>query len=187
MSKTFQRMINNVVFNIPDGLKIIAMSDIHSATDYVVSDMVKKGIIDKYVVVLSCGDMAGNSTKLGTNVDPYQSYLSIRNAAKAFYFVQGNHDIYSDQSQQLCNDDGTRCCVDQLVQNTVIGKIGGVSGIEAKKEPEPNRHIYDSLVYTRRFNKMIRCSPDILMTHQHYPLASTDMGISNIHIHLCGH
>lgn len=166
--------------------RVSVMSDIHSASDAVVGDMIKKNIIDKTTVVISCGDMCGGTSRLGEDDDPIETYCAIQEAAYAFYFVQGNHDAENSRARSMRNDDGTRCYVDRKIQHTVLGTIGGVSGIVSYTGiPKPEKHIYTEDVYQQRINKVLIGRPDIFLTHQ--PEIDYDSAGYRPHIHLCGH
>lgn len=184
--KMYHYMQNRGMFKIPESVdKLIVMSDIHSATPEVVGDMIANDIINKDTIVLSMGDMSGNF-ELGGNGDPINEYRAIRDAARAFYFVQGNHDEQNSSAEALKNDDGTRCCVDRRVQDTPIGKIGGVNGIisRGQKPPRPQLHIYHQDTYLQRLKNVLASKPDILMTHQPVRLSSE---LYQPKLRLCGH
>ncbi len=184
--KTFQYMSNNDVFKLTEDIcKVLIMSDIHSATPFVVCDLVDSGVIDQETIALTCGDMAGNG-KMGGNADPIAEYKAILDAAHRFYFVQGNHDVYYKEALHLKNSDGTYCCVDGRLVNTPLGTITGVSGIIGNSNPE--LHIYDAVTYREKYRKAVALQPDILLTHQPPPEPDVDKHkYTTPLIQICGH
>lgn len=69
-------------------LKVIAMSDIHSITDKVITDLIRKKHINKNTIVITTGDMAGNGRSGAAGDDnPYDSYVKILKAAHSLYLV----------------------------------------------------------------------------------------------------
>jgi Icc protein len=167
--------------------RILLMSDLHSATPKIIEDLLSKGIITKTTVVLSCGDMAGNG-KFGDDSDPTESYKVISANARAFYFVQGNHDLPNPEAMALRNDDGTPCAVHGICVDTIIGRIGGVNGIIG--DPYRNER-YDHKTYSRLLKDVIAQQPDILLTHQPPTVAATESEVSygpqRVPVHVCGH
>jgi hypothetical protein len=129
--------------------------------------------------------MAGTGDHLGNDADPMESYLKIYDVAHTFYFVQGNHDYHNEDALQLRNEDGTYCCLDRRIQQTILGTISGLNGIIARKEPDHNLHIYEERLYMGRLNNILKRQPlvDILVTHQ--PLR--DIHVEVPKLHLCGH
>lgn len=85
---------------------------------------------------------------------------------------------------RLQNKDGTYCCLDRRVQTTPLGRIGGISGIIAKKAPNHELHIYEERLYMGRLKSVLEREPDILVTHQ--PLKDHDLTYYP-KLHLCGH
>lgn len=162
--------------------KVIAMSDIHSVTSQVVDSLIKKGNIDSSTIVICTGDMAGNG-RSGPSGDcnPYDDYVKILKAARAFYFVQGNHDIYDERALKLMNSDGTPCCVHGRAIKTPIGVISGLNGITNEVEIK-ERHKYTNDKYKNWVKQIRKMGPiDIFLTHQPFqdnPIAP---------LHLFGH
>lgn len=148
-------------------LKIIAMSDMHSVTNPVVTQLIRKKHINKNTVVILTGDMAGNG-RSGAPGDenPYDSYVEILKHAHSLYFVQGNHDIYDPKAlYELHNEDGTPCCVHNTVVQTPIGTIAGVNGIITPNADE-SRHKYTEKQYNSWISKFTkRKDIDIFLTH----------------------
>lgn len=156
---------------------VVAMSDMHGACPNVVTKLIKRGLSD--TVVICTGDMAGNGSK-GGNSDPYPQYVRLRDAARALYLVQGNHDAYSKETLALRNDDGTPCCVDGRVVATPIGLVGGVSGI-VSDHPNPALHKLPANEFDVRLAAVVAKCPDVLLTHT--PLEE----YYAVPIHLYGH
>ena len=170
---------NNSFFNL-NGMRLILMSDLHSLTDFIIDDLIKKKKIDKNTIVISTGDMAGNN-KIGGDGSPYESYLKILKHCNKFDFVNGNHDIYNEKYIDIKNDDNTNCMVDMIIVNTIIGKISGLNGIEVSDDMV-NHHLYkySSDEYNKKLNIVYAMEPDIILTHQ--PLKNIIKGIN-----MCGH
>lgn len=191
--KTYHYLENDGTFNIvPPVRRIVCMSDIHSATPAVVSDMIKKRIINGETVVLCTGDMAGDGT-MGGDGDPIGAYRSILEHAFALYFVQGNHDTENPAVYELRNRDGTPCCVHGLCIDTIIGKVAGVNGIIGNPSKQ---HRTTKDAYTAALRRVLSGGPDILLTHQPprlEPEASTvDTKYEGyppqaVPLHICGH
>lgn len=178
---------NDDLFCLKDGLKLILMSDLHSATTDIITDLIRKKTIDNNTIVICTGDMAGN-WKIGGDADPYDDYTKIRDVAKSLYFVQGNHDIFNEKSKQLKNSDGTFCNVEGILQQTPLGTITGLNGIETDNcRVEHSKHRYSSDLYERRLKYVLKMKPDILLTHQ--PLGTERLEKYGIvpKYHLCGH
>jgi len=178
---------NNGLFSLPKNTKLLLMSDLHTATTYIIDDLIKKKKIDKNVIVISTGDMAGNG-KMGGDADPYDDYVKINKHAKLFYFVQGNHDVFNQKCKELKNDDGTYCCVEGRVQNTPFGTISGINGIETSaNKVKVLKHKYSSEIYNKRLKfSLMTFEPDIFLTHQ--PIKKDIL--EKYHLpkyHLCGH
>lgn len=165
-TKDYYSYSNNGLFNLGQYKRLIIMSDIHSITPKVIDDLIKSKKIDKDTIVITTGDMAGNG-KMGGDADPYNDYLKINQHAGLFYFVQGNHDTYNPKCKDLVNSDGTYCCVEGRLQNTPLGTISGVNGIETiEKKVNKDKHKYDSELYNKRLRFTLKGKPDILLTHQ---------------------
>jgi len=81
--------IKNTLFNEPT----IVASDLHQHTLEVVKKLCSYVDLSKFIV-LTVGDMAGTSIA-GSDGDPTEAYQMLAEHAKAFYFVQGNHDLPS--------------------------------------------------------------------------------------------
>jgi predicted MPP superfamily phosphohydrolase len=177
---------NKGLFGLKEGIKLIIMSDIHSITSFVIDDMIKKKRINKETIVITTGDMAGDGST-GGNGDPYDDYIKILDASLAFYFVQGNHDYKNKKCKKLINKDGSKCCVEGFLQDTMIGTITGINGIEVKDEDVNKKlHKYSSDEYQKKLEYVLSLKPDILLTHQ--PINKKRLNeIYLPKIHLCGH
>lgn len=184
--KSLHRCKKDVTWpNAGDVRRIVAMSDIHGATTEVVHSLIhKRKIIDKDTIVICTGDMGGADGKMGGLLDPTKDYCAIKDACRAFYFVQGNHDLdVSAVHNTWTNEDGTPCYLHRKVVDTAIGRIGGVSGIiVAKGKVAIERaHIYTEEDYDAMLQEVLQQKPEILLTHT--PLES-NLGVSR---HLFGH
>lgn len=184
--KTYYLYDNNNVFTLPNDIKLLLMSDLHTATTKIIDDLIKIKKICKNTIVISTGDMAGNG-KIGGNGDPYPDYLKIKNTAYSFYFVQGNHDIFNKKCRDLQNDDGTFCHVEGKIQQTVIGSITGLNGITTFDcRVDKKKHRFSEELYEKRLEYVLNLKPDILLTHQ--PLKKETLKKYYLpKIHLCGH
>jgi predicted MPP superfamily phosphohydrolase len=184
--KIFYEYQNNNMFTLPENTELLIMSDLHSATPNIIDDLILTKKINKNTIVISTGDMAGNG-KMGGDGDPYNEYLKISENAKSFYFVQGNHDIFNKKCKELKNDDGTFCHVEGLIQNTPIGTITGLNGVETHDcRVNKKIHKYSEKIYEKRLKFLLNQKPDILLTHQ--PIEKKRL--SKYHLpkyHLCGH
>lgn len=163
--------------------RIITMSDLHSVATKMIGRMINSGLIDSKTLVIATGDMSGTGT-YGSNGNPLPDFEKIRDSAYALYFVHGNHDYHRDEAYEMINKDKTPCCVDQIVTKTIIGKIGGVNGIIAKRGKKKGYaplHIYKKEEYMKRLDEILDFKPDILLTHQ--PI---DVG-DKAKIHMFGH
>ena len=65
------------------------------------------------------------------------------------------------------------------------GKIGGVNGIPARKEPNDSMHIYEEGIYIDRIDQVLQMKPDILLTHQ--PEVDGHIYKPAPPLHFCGH
>eukprot|EP00730_Choanoeca_flexa_P006865 TRINITY_DN12238_c2_g1_i2.p2 TRINITY_DN12238_c2_g1~~TRINITY_DN12238_c2_g1_i2.p2 ORF type:complete len:232 (+),score=38.84 TRINITY_DN12238_c2_g1_i2:1989-2684(+) len=166
----------------PGVKRVVAMSDLHSLTPEIVQWLVSKKRVTSQTVVITTGDMAG-AGKLGQDGDPIEAYKLLRDAAMAFYFVQGNHDDYNAAAFDLVNDDGTPCCVHNMVVETPLGRLGGANGIVvADSHGNGDKHKYSQKEYDTVYNHVAMQHPDIMLTHQ--PIAAVDACAT---IHLFGH
>lgn len=176
---------NNNFFKL-DGLRLVIMSDLHSLTDFVIDDLIKKKIINSNTIVITLGDMSGESKKIGGNGDPYISYKKILENSNKFYFVQGNHDINDCKFNLLLNDDLTPCAIDLIVVNTPIGKIAGINGISVNDNNIDNKyHKYSFAEYNKKLEKILELNPDIILSHQ--PISNIDFSKYNISYYMSGH
>jgi len=176
---------NNNFFKLGE-LRLVIMSDLHSLTDFIIDDLVKKKIINSNTIVITLGDMSGESKKIGGNGDPYDSYKKILENSNKFYFVQGNHDINNDKFNLLINDDLTPCMVDSIMVNTSIGKIAGINGIEVDdNEVNHNYHKYSSDEYKNKLLKILELNPDIILSHQ--PISGIEYSKYKIKYYMSGH
>lgn len=189
--KMYRKYKNKGFFSIPNGNKLLIMSDIHSITPDVINDLIKKGNIDKNTIVISCGDMAGDGD-VGGDGDPYESYVKIKDNSFVFYFVQGNHDLYNKKCETLQNDDKTFCHVGGRIQKTVLGTITGVNGVPIDKNRDKRSHKksykIDKETYFKRVVNSLKRESDIFLTH--YPLSMdeiNDMCENTPKWYLCGH
>lgn len=186
-TKIYYQYKNNGLFSLPENTKLIIMSDLHTATTEIIDDMIKKKRINKNTIIITTGDMAGNG-KMGGDADPYDDYLKIHKHAKLFYFVQGNHDLFNEKCKELINDDGTICGVDGIVQDTLLGTISGINGIETKDtKANKLKHKFSHKVYHKKLKFVLsKYNPDILLTHQ--PIDKEILVKYHLpKYHLCGH
>jgi predicted MPP superfamily phosphohydrolase len=175
---------NNNFFNLQNN-KLVLMSDLHSLTDFVIDDLIKKKKIDSNTIVISTGDMCGNN-KIGGNGDPYNTYKKILFHSCKFYFVQGNHDAHNDKCYELQNSDGSPCLVDSIIINTPIGKIAGINGIYVDDENINHKfHKYSNKEYNDKLKKIFDLNPDIILSHQ--PITNIDFTKYNVKYFICGH
>lgn len=178
---------NNNFFALETGMRVILMSDLHSLTEHIIDDLIKKKKIDKHTIVISTGDMAGNN-KIGGNGDPYPSYAKILKHAAKFYFVNGNHDIANtSNNSNLVNPDNTICAVGTFdkLQTTIFGGLTGVDGIAVNDEQIDNTlHKYSNIEYDAKLQAAYSLKPDILLTHQ--PIQSINPALC-IKYYVCGH
>lgn len=174
------------IFKIPKGMNLILTSDLHTATGDIMKDLIKKKIINKNTIVISTGDMAGNGT-FGGNGDPYKDYVNIKNNCHSFFFIQGNHDYKNDNCKNLQNSDGTFCHVDDRVENSIIGLIGGIDGIMVDEcREDKNKHKFREIDYSNKLRYILKKKPDILLSHQ--PIEKRIL--EKVYLpkfHLCGH
>lgn len=161
------------------------MSDMHGACSEVVQKFIRNGTIDKDTVVICTGDMGGADGKLGGLLDPTEQYQTIRAACKAFYFVQGNHDVNQGKiHRDWLNDDGTICYLHRRCVDTCLGRMGGVSGITIrdKEKEDPECHKYLPETYERFLHKeVMQNRPSIVLTHMP---PKKSLGVK---LHLFGH
>ncbi len=175
---------NNNFFNLQNN-RLVLMSDLHSLSDFIIDDLIKKKKIDSNTIVISTGDMSGNN-KIGGNGDPYTTYKKILDNSSKFYFVQGNHDIHNNKCYELKNNDGTTCLVDMIMINTPIGKISGINGIEVDDQNvNHNFHKYSNKEYNERLTKVLELEPDIILSHQ--PITNINFEKYNVKYYICGH
>lgn len=164
---------------------VIAMSDIHSVTTKTIDSMIKKKVINKNVIVITTGDMAGTG-KSGPagDANPYDDYVKILKHCYRFYFVQGNHDIYDKRVFELVNTDGVPCYVHNQVVQTPIGTIAGVSGIVVPDDKvDKSRHKYSNLDYSKWITNLKKQGNiDVMLTHM--PPADDALFVP---IHMFGH
>ncbi len=184
--KTYYLYKNSNVFNIKEDIQLLLMSDLHGATTDIINDLIKKNILSKKTCVICTGDMAGNG-KIGGNGDPYLDYVKIKDNAHSFFFVQGNHDVYNEKCKELKNDDGTYCHVEGKLQNTILGTISGLNGIEViENNIDKDMHKFSEELYQKRLEYVLNLKPDILLTHQ--PINKDRLEkIYLPKIHMCGH
>lgn len=176
---------NNNFFNL-NGFKLILMSDLHSMTEFIVDDLIRKKIINSSTIVITMGDMSGDNKRIGANGDPYNSYKKILANSNKFYFVQGNHDIYDEKFVHLLNGDLTPCMVDSIVVDTPIGKIAGINGIQVDDElVNHNSHKYSSQEYNEKLQKILELNPDIILSHQ--PILNIDFVSHKTKYYISGH
>ena len=165
--KTFHEYRNNGFWDLPAGISLVLMSDLHSATSTTVDHLIAKNIINKKTIVISTGDMAGND-KLGGDADPYNDYCKLKDASYLYYLVQGNHDTYNEKVFELKNEDGSPCCLHRKVQDTPIGKIAGINGVGYDNPSVVNiaKHKYPEQKYNNHLQELLmEYKPDILLTH----------------------
>jgi predicted MPP superfamily phosphohydrolase len=176
---------NNHFFKL-DKFKLVIMSDLHSLTEFIIDDLIKKKIIDENTIVITLGDMSGESKRIGGNGDPYESYKKILKHSNKFYFVQGNHDMFDNKFTLLVNDDSTPCMADSILIDTPIGTIAGVNGIETDENNiDPNYHKYSSNEYNEKILKMLEFNPDIFLSHQ--PITHIDHSNYKTKYYMSGH
>ncbi len=152
--------VNSSLFNE----KVILMSDLHSEALRTVQQLQNLVKLKDYIV-LSVGDMAGTSIA-GVDADPTQVYEFLAKEARAFYFVQGNHDIPdpNGRESQLTNADNSKCWISNgQIVNTPIGKIGGINGIISNK-----KHPYKlpENVFYGIVKSTLKQLPDIFLSHE---------------------
>lgn len=141
--------------------RVLLMSDLHSNSQEVVDILDCQGLL-KDTVVIATGDMAGDGT-MGGDGDPLPVYQFLLKRAKRLYFVQGNHDLFNPDALELKNSDQTYCCLHNRVQDTIVGRLGGVNGIMGKDKP--HKHTFLPSTYLKLLNAVLQQTPDILLTH----------------------
>jgi len=167
------------LFNTDTELSVVAMSDIHSMSVEYVTKLVKSKHINKNTIVIMTGDMAGTGRSgAAGDYDPYEMYQYVLPKCHLLYLVQGNHDIYNSKVNDMVNTDGTHCCVDNSIVNTILGTIGGVNGI-ITEEANHERHKYTEKEYMKKYEYVKRLNPDIMLTHQ--PVKD-DMVFAKLHL-----
>ena len=80
-------------------LPTLIMSDLHSHSFQIANSLNDCLNLDKFVV-LCAGDMTGEGI-FGSDGNPFDTYKLFAEQAKEFYFVQGNHDLPSNEDKQL--------------------------------------------------------------------------------------
>lgn len=163
------------------GKRVVAMSDIHGATTESITKLIKRKLIDDETIVLCTGDMAGTG-RVGSNDDPFDDYVTLKNACRALYLVQGNHDVFNAGVMTLMNRDGSPCCVHRQVIQTPLGRLGGINGIMVDDDKANKQlHKFTSSDYTKWLNQVLQQKPDILLTHT--PVKTP----RSVPLHLFGH
>lgn len=146
------------------GEKFLLSSDLHSKAMSIFRTLDVEGLLKDANVILA-GDMSGEAlAKKGSDGDALPLYRFILSRAKRLYFVQGNHDIFSPEQEELKNKDGTFCCLHDKVVLTPFGKIGGINGIVGK--PNRGKHVYSKKEYNSYLQKLRQAKVDILVTHE---------------------
>ena len=144
--------------------RVVAMSDIHSVTSAVVDKLIQRRLVDKDTVVVCTGDMAGTG-RMGSNADSFADYVRLRDAARALYLVQGNHDTLNPAVEELANADGSWCSVHRRVVDTPLGRVAGLHGIINDAKPDPAFHVHTSEAYLGSLAAVLALRPDVLLTH----------------------
>jgi predicted phosphodiesterase len=142
--------------------RIILTSDLHTKGLEVFKLLNDQGYL-KDTVVLCAGDMCGDGTK-GTNMDAMPLYKFILSTNVSYlYFVQGNHDLFSNEQETLKNKDGSYCCLHNKSVESPVGLIGGINGIIGKDDAI--HHKYAENKYIKMLDKLNDQKLDIIMTH----------------------
>jgi len=159
----------SILFHQVDNLldpscQFILLSDMHAVALEIAQKLESMDLL-KDSIVIAAGDMAGTG-KIGSDGDPYEAYKYFLDHSKAFYFVQGNHDYYSDEVEGLRNKDDTFCSLDRYV--VTLGeaglRVGRVHGIIGKDKPE--LHKFPRGVYQTYLRQVLGKGLDVLVTHE---------------------
>eukprot|EP00051_Salpingoeca_urceolata_P018338 m.256778 g.256778 ORF g.256778 m.256778 type:complete len:195 (-) comp19175_c0_seq6:152-736(-) len=133
------------------------MPDIHSVTPEVVAKLVAKRRVIKQAIVLCTGDMVGNFT-MGGNGDPLDAYKRLRDAAKALYLVQGNHDEYNAEVATMTARPAAWTSATSIC-------LAWAALLAPETYPDDTLHKYRPEEYRRRVEAALALEPDILLTH----------------------
>ena len=143
--------------------RILLTSDLHTKGYEVFQLLHEQGLL-KDTIVICAGDMSGDGQK-GTNLDSCPLYKYILSTdISHLYFIQGNHDLYSDEQEKLMNHDGSLCCLHNKHIITPIGHIGGLNGIIGKDDKTHHKYLESN--YSKMLNQLLEHKLDILVTHQ---------------------
>jgi Icc-related predicted phosphoesterase len=157
-----------VTTDIVNGPTIVT-SDLHSHTQSVFNKLDEYVQLDRFTVICA-GDMAGAQI-FGSDGDPTNYYEYMLSKCGELYFVQGNHDLPSNdglhREKQLHNKYATfgtdnQCSLDGHVFKSSIGKIGGIDGIISDKNHDYKMGEDD---YLHKLGKVLGKKPHILVTH----------------------
>lgn len=162
--------------------QFILLSDMHDMALTIAEILHKMGHL-KDSIVIAAGDMAGTG-KLGSDGDPIAVYSYFVEHAKAFYFVQGNHDYFSDACESLRNSDGSLCSLDQKTADVGGLRIGGVHGIIGKDKP--GVHKRPANIYHCYLKNVLKRGIDVLVTHE-TPTTIDGKLLKGLPLHLFGH
>lgn len=155
--------INTVIVVQSDLFKepTIAMSDIHSHTSEVIDRLSMYVDLSKCVVI-TAGDMAG-AMVYGSDADPTEDLLHLNDMSKEFYYVHGNHDAPTKETneklRQLLNREGKYCSLDAVS----LPMLGGVDGIISEKA-----HInkFPKHTYLQKLERVLKSKVHVLLTHE---------------------
>lgn len=138
------------------------MSDMHSHTQEIIKYLKENIVLAKYYVI-TLGDMWGNYIS-GSDGDPTSYYQEILTNSAGLYIIQGNHDLPPlniNILDNMKNKDNTYCYLKNgVVQDTCMGKIGGVHGTISDKKHPYKMPEKDYIKHLKKLEKI-----DILLTH----------------------
>jgi len=148
---------------------LIVTSDLHHRTLEIFEQLDTSIDLSKHVVI-TAGDVAGKSKDgrgiRGSDGDPLEAYRFIIDRSKEFYFVQGNHDLPSNNYQELklFNNNGNQCSLhNRVVTSYGVGRITGIDGtISNKRHP----YKFPEEEYLEFVERQLKKRVNILVTHE---------------------
>ena len=167
----FPHDIKNIIYIDSEEFphQVIMTSDLHSHSIELFRRLEKVIPLGDFHVI-TAGDMSGKLI-MGPDSDSDTTpfYQEILPKVKSLYLIQGNHDLPppapSHLRNILANKDGTRPYLeDGKMQNTPLGRVGGVHGIISNKPHPYKKSEWKYLDDLREFRKP-KNKPDILITH----------------------
>lgn len=139
----------------------IAMSDIHSHTAEL-TDRLSEYVDLSKCVIITAGDMAG-AMIYGSDADPTEDLLRLNDVSMEFYYVHGNHDAPTVETngilRRALNRGGKYCSLDAVS----LSMLGGVDGTISERA-----HINKFLksTYLKRLEVVLKSRVHTLVTHE---------------------